>query len=531
MTIKLKILMFALVAVLVPFSVLGYVAYAYSVHLNRERFEQELLSLAYWVSAEAGRRAGELRGDVQTFAGATLLQEALADDESTSLRVDAYFESLRSRFPDYLGFVLTDADGVPAGAPESVGGHQDTGGRNPVKLVIGKAGEPLLQLAVPVVDASGATAGYLVADISLRVLRPLLRGTQDKRLYLVSERYRLLEGAGNRTPRSPVATAPRTPVPNLESAMLYRDHRGVDVLGVVVPTGIRGMRVLAEMKADEALGELNRLKIRVFWMLLAMLLPLMLLAYLFGVSLVRPLDVLTERARRVAKGDLDVDLPSARRDEIGYLSRVFNEMVERLRDSRHAVVEAQARLVAQNRRLEELTVTDNLTGLANRRSLTQNLLRQLDRYRRNGRPFCVLMLDLDHFKSVNDRYGHLAGDEVLRHFAAHLAGSVRAVDFAARYGGEEFTVILFETGRSAAWESAERIRERVAEMVVPVEPGVNVSVTLSIGIAEACAADGQPDDLLQRADVALYEAKQAGRNRICFAASPKTDTTDSLGHG
>ncbi|MCP5116421.1 MAG: GGDEF domain-containing protein [bacterium] len=188
-------------------------------------------------------------------------------------------------------------------------------------------------------------------------------------------------------------------------------------------------------------------------------------------------------------------------------------------------------MLVQNRRLEELTVTDNLTGLANRRSLTENLARHLARYRRNGRPFSVLMLDLDHFKSVNDRYGHLAGDAVLCQFATCLSESIRTVDFAARYGGEEFTVILFETGRPDTWESAERIRARVEQMRVEVEPAMVLAVTASIGIAEACAADVEPDDLLRRSDAALYQAKQAGRNRVCFAAPPETDANGLIGHG
>jgi diguanylate cyclase (GGDEF)-like protein len=273
------------------------------------------------------------------------------------------------------------------------------------------------------------------------------------------------------------------------------------------------------------------LKTRAVWILAAVLVPLIAATHFFGASLVRPLNGLTDGARRVANGDLDVDLPSARRDEIGYLSSVFNDMVERLQDSRRAVSAAQSRLLAQNRRLEELTVTDNLTGLANRRSLTENLARHLARYRRNGRSFSVLILDLDHFKSVNDRYGHLAGDAVLRRFATRLSESIRTVDFAARYGGEEFTVVLFETGRSDAWESAERIRARVEQMRVEVEPAVVLAVTASIGFAEACAADVEPDDLLQRADAAMYQAKQAGRNRVCFAAAPETDANGLIGHG
>jgi diguanylate cyclase (GGDEF)-like protein len=189
-------------------------------------------------------------------------------------------------------------------------------------------------------------------------------------------------------------------------------------------------------------------------------------------------------------------------------------------------------MLEQNRRLEELTVTDALTGLANRRSLADNLERHLARFRRNGRPFCVLMLDLDHFKTVNDRHGHVVGDAVLCAFAATLAESVRSVDVVARYGGEEFTVILFETGRDEARESAERIRARVQEMRVEPEGGPALAVTVSIGIAEAGTADASAGDLLRRADQALYRAKRAGRNGVYFAeVRPEQPAPGGCGQG
>ena len=523
MTIKLKIQILALIAVLVPFSVLGYFAYTHSVRLNQAQFGQELLSLGSLVARETGRHVERLRVDVEAFAVSPLLQQAIAGEETALLRAEAYFASLLSRFPDYRRFSLADNEGASIGANGGAEEQRRLTGKTGVGVVMAESGEPLLRVTVPVAKASGAMSGYLVADIGLRVLQPLLESTAGKKLYLVSTHGRLLDSAGAIHSPSPITTDSRTPVSGFESVMLYPDHRGVTVLGLIVPTRVTELRVLAEMDAEGAFAELSRLKTRALWILAAVLVPLIAATHFFGASLVRPLIALTDGARRVANGDLDVDLPSARRDEIGYLSRVFNDMVERLQESRRAVAAAQSRLLEQNRRLEELTVTDNLTGLANRRSLTENLMRNLARYRRNGRSFSVLILDLDHFKSVNDRYGHLAGDAVLRRFATRLSESIRNVDFAARYGGEEFTVILFETGHSDAWESAERIRVRVEQMRVEVEPAVVLAITASIGIAEACAADVEPDDLLQRADAAMYQAKQAGRNRVCFAATPETD--------
>jgi diguanylate cyclase (GGDEF)-like protein len=297
------------------------------------------------------------------------------------------------------------------------------------------------------------------------------------------------------------------------------------------PSPIDGLSVLAEMDAEEAFVELGKLKTQVSWIFALVLLVMLGAVYVFGASLVRPLDGLINGARRVAEGDLDVDLPTDRRDEIGYLSQVFNDMVVHLQESRQVVTAAQSQLVEHNRRLEELTVTDTLTGLANRRRLSEQMALQLERYRRNGRPFSVLMLDLDHFKTVNDRYGHLVGDQVLRQFAVCLTQSIRAVDFVARYGGEEFTILLFETGQADSWELAERIRTGVQEMRLTVESATVLRVTVSIGIAEVRNTDIAPDDLLQRADAALYQAKRAGRNCVCFAGNSLADAGVSIGHG
>ena len=408
MTIKLKILCFALIAVLVPFAVLGYFAYSHSVRINQARFGQELHSLGALVADQIDRRIQRLSADVEAFAASPLLYKAIAREPAALLQTQAYFTSLRARLADYRSLSLEDTQGVSIGA-EGADRSRWPVRKAGVDVVLGKGAEPLLRVAVPVMDTSGAESGYLVAALHLRVLRPLLAGVAGKSLYLASSKSRLLDAAGAMPFPSPIESGAQSPVPDLEGVMLYPDHRGAGVLGVTVPTRVDGLSLLAEIDAEGAFAELERLKTRVLCILAAVLAVLMAAAYLFGASLVRPINGLIGGARRVAIGDLDVDLPSNRRDEIGYLSRVFNDMVERLQESREAVAAAQARLLEQNQRLEELSVTDNLTGLANRRGLNASLVQQLAGYRRNGRPFSVLMLDLDHFKSVNDRYGHLAG--------------------------------------------------------------------------------------------------------------------------
>jgi diguanylate cyclase len=159
---------------------------------------------------------------------------------------------------------------------------------------------------------------------------------------------------------------------------------------------------------------------------------------------------------------------------------------------------------------------DVLTQLFNRRFLPTILKREIDLFQRKGTPFCVLMLDIDFFKAVNDLHGHDAGDRVLQNIAALMLNQVRVSDFVFRYGGEEFLILLAEVDVDQAEVVAEKIRARVEAAVIPLSEDRLIQVTLSIGIA---AFDGHPDyqRAVDRADKALYAAKHAGRNQWAVA--------------
>lgn len=160
-----------------------------------------------------------------------------------------------------------------------------------------------------------------------------------------------------------------------------------------------------------------------------------------------------------------------------------------------------------------MTVTDPLTGIYNKRFLEQVAERETARARRHKRDLGLLMLDLDHFKKVNDEYGHQAGDAVLREVARLLARRLRSHDFLARYGGEEFTVILPETDRAGTRVVAESLRKLVEDHVFEFE-GRRIPVQVSIGCANYSTALSTEQELLAHADRRLYEAKKAGRNRV-----------------
>ncbi len=168
----------------------------------------------------------------------------------------------------------------------------------------------------------------------------------------------------------------------------------------------------------------------------------------------------------------------------------------------------QAVLEAANAKLSALSLTDPLTCIANRRAFSARLAEEEARARRTGDPLSLLLIDIDHFKSYNDEFGHPAGDDALHIVAQTLLASARPYDFAARYGGEEFAVILPRTNPPAAFGVAERLCLAVAAAAVPYRP-----LTSSIGVG-TLAADADIQDLIHAADRALYVAKRQGRNRV-----------------
>jgi len=168
----------------------------------------------------------------------------------------------------------------------------------------------------------------------------------------------------------------------------------------------------------------------------------------------------------------------------------------------------------------EMAVTDALTGLHNRRYMAGQLQDFVQRANHGGEPVAVLILDIDHFKAVNDGFGHDAGDEVLREFAVRLATNVRAVDLPCRLGGEEFVVVMPDTKLEDAHRIADRIRRDIGTAPFRVMAGQeHITVTVSIGVAVSMGSEDTPDLLLKRADEGVYEAKALGRNKVVARAA------------
>ncbi|MDH4229421.1 MAG: diguanylate cyclase [Nitrospirota bacterium] len=169
-------------------------------------------------------------------------------------------------------------------------------------------------------------------------------------------------------------------------------------------------------------------------------------------------------------------------------------------------------LEAKNEQLQAMATTDFLTGVPNRASIEVFLVEELARARRFRHPLSVTMVDVDHFKHLNDTHGHPFGDRTLRELARHMVDTVRQVDRVGRYGGEEFLLVLPETPDSGARVLMEKLRKGVSRLAFPPE---DITLTISIGIASWSGDGDSWEDMVARADQALYAAKHGGRNRVC----------------
>ena len=168
--------------------------------------------------------------------------------------------------------------------------------------------------------------------------------------------------------------------------------------------------------------------------------------------------------------------------------------------------------------LESMATIDSLTGLANRQAFLQRAKNEFNRARRYSRPLSVVMIDIDHFKSINDQYGHATGDEVLRQTAMICQSSLRGSDLMGRVGGEEFVLLLPDTPHTNAFHVAERMRAHLYETPIELENDAHLKITASFGVASLREADNDFDTVLERADEAMYLAKHGGRNQVKSAA-------------
>jgi len=221
-------------------------------------------------------------------------------------------------------------------------------------------------------------------------------------------------------------------------------------------------------------------------------------------SVVIPTHMLARAAHSYAQGSLAYRIPMDSNNEIGELARTFNYMAEKL-ESNYTV-------------LKDMAIHDGLTGILNHHEFQKRLLWEVKRAGRYKRGLSLLIMDIDRFKTLNDTYGHQAGDTVLKAMGEYLRNAIRSSDDVARYGGEEFALIMPETPAETAFITAQRIGAEIARLPITIAEGVIVNITMSIGVATFPQDASTKEELVAAADRRMYHAKHLGRNRVCQSA-------------
>lgn len=332
---------------------------------------------------------------------------------------------------------------------------------------------------------------------------------------------------------------------------VYTDEWGAFMSGYAPLRNGNGEYLVGlDMRADELGRKLSAVRTAGGLSLGSSILLALLFSRVLSAKVVKPVRMLIARCRAIAKGDPDERVQIRSGDELEELVDAFNAMSRQLTESRAEAEEARRSLehardllevrvaertrdlmqvnerllheVAERARAEEQLAmaarADPLTGLMNRRAMLEQLEYQAARFQRNGTPFTLILADLDHFKSINDTYGHDAGDQALIEIAEQLKKGLRSQDLVARWGGEEFLILLPDTDLEGGLVAAEDLRECISAHALTLERET-LRLTLSLGVSAYCAE--QPlNACIKAADTALYQAKVQGRNRV--VAAPPT---------
>jgi len=520
-SLQTKILSVVLLGVSLPSVLGGWYLLRRHHELLAEKLQENVANHLFRRANEVDDWLAERLREVQRWSGSFVVVEsvdALTRDPggAASARRDllAYLESVLGHYRSYEALFVVDPSGrVLASTREERLDPADLQILDPGSAGRGRVGpirrseflgRPSLLAAHPVERAAarGGAIGFFVERPDLRELEGILAtvpGDPPPAFWLIDAAGHVVIRQGRVEVEPEAASFPGAlPPPGLESAPVR--EASFPGLGEVV-YGVRRLKsggfVAATVPAAAAYRSLDESRNHFLVFGLALLAVVLGVSLLVARGIVRPIRLLSEGARRMSAGERDVTLPVRGQDELAELTRSFNEMSAQVRAGHEA--------------LEALAITDGLTGLYNRRHFEDVLVRELRRAEREQAPLSLAMIDLDHFKEYNDRWGHREGDAELARVALRVQQAVRATDEAFRYGGDELAVLLPACPRAEAAAVAEKIRFAINTDVA--HPGAR-GITASLGVATMPEGVGSPRELVDAADRALYEAKARGRDRV-----------------
>jgi diguanylate cyclase (GGDEF)-like protein len=525
--IRNRILLFTILVTAIPAIGLGSLYYIQSRSTLLASAEQEMLATTNQAARELELWFQERYYELRVLATSYLVTENLslaADDQddpkSSQARQDitAYLSLVISRFAHFDSLLVYDnsgklvsADRQRDGLPELPGDWQQQAQSSNVvignRLVADQQGPASIFIAIPILANDASVTGLLGAtlpvDILAQKLHKLAGGKSldseflllDKNALVIASSIETARAGESRQQAARLFTGPAKPSD-------YINDAGQRVIGMLAPVKNFNCALVLERSHAAMFAGLVELRNLSLVVVTLLLLVMGLFAWVVAHGILRPLESLRQSAEAVADGDMDIQMPVTSQDELGIATMAFNQMVEQLRQQREA--------------LEQLTITDKLTGLMNRSKILTELEEHVDRYRRFGLVFSLLMIDVDYFKQINDQHGHLAGDAVLARLGKLFSELTRSIDTTARYGGEEFVILLEGTEMQQAIDTAERIRSVIENTEIAYEDQT-IRFTISIGVSQINSDDQDVDDLLRQADEALYKAKSAGRNQTVSA--------------
>ena len=513
-----------------------------------ENVTRELRALANYASRELDLWIKEQILIVRELATSKILIEGLSLENQPQINkfvmqqkaVELYLKSVHKRLETVLELTVVDTEGeiiasnVDSPFPVTLSQNwpQDASSQGDIVLPPqwnANYATAILSISVPVLSVDDFILGALIVTFDLRNIQPSLK---DKIKSPPGDVF-LLDKDGYVMLASDVSIINTDNPVSLEPDVLKRlqenpgeyevfyGPRQESVVGLAYMSEKPPMTIIANRSHKLIYAAWEQQRDLYIGMISIIIFIVTTIAFRMGHAIVVPLKGLIDGTEKIVKGDLNVELTNTRRDEIGQLTQMFNQMTDKLRQNYAEITAASAAMQQKNQQLETLSTTDSLTGLYNRNKLNSIIREQLARYERTRRPFAVLMIDVDYFKTLNDNLGHIAGDEILVAIAKNISQCIRSIDFAARYGGDEFIIILTEANVDEALKTAERIRAYVAGVYCSTLDKT-LRVTLSIGCIQSEFEDKSVTSLLSRVDGALYEAKHAGRDQV-YCVRPKSN--------